>query len=147
MESIRFTFEKYEAVMLLSSRRERDCSPLIMFQSGFFKTGSSLLIDLLRYSCLYFSGTPSGCSSAGTQRYCPVSGGFKPSSLARCASTAAMLPPAEAPPTMKPRAGFAFSDAALAAAHFSAFQESLMPVGKGCSGARLGSCQLHIFIL
>jgi len=58
-----------------------------------------------------------------------------------------MLPPAEAPPTMKPRAGFAFSDAALAAAHFSAPQESLMPVGKGCSGARLGGCQLHTFIL
>lgn len=147
MESVEFTFEKYEAVISLSSRQEWGCSPWTMSQSRFFKTGSSLLIDLLRYSCLCFSGTPPGCSSAGTQRYCPVSGGFKPSSLARCASTAAMLPPAEAPPTMKPRAGFAFSDAALAAAHFSASQESLMPVGKGCSGARLGGCQLHTFIL
>lgn len=55
---------------------------------------------------------------AGTQRYCPVSGGERCSSRARWARTAAMLPPAEPPPTMKPAAkGSAPRDVAFSAAY------------------------------
>lgn len=92
---------------------------------------------------------------AGTQRYWPVSGGFNLLSLARCARTAAMFPPALPPPTMNPAWGVAPSEKALSAAldgqkvslngfqtvltHFRASQQSLMPVGNLCSGPSLSS--------
>lgn len=74
---------------------------------------------------------------AGTQRYWPVMGGFKAVSLARRARTAAMLPPAEAPPTRRPRVGVAFRVELFLMAQRRASWQSWMPVGNLCSGARL----------
>lgn len=48
-----------------------------------------------------------------------------------------MLPPAEAPPTMRPRVGVALRVGALAVAHLRASQQSFTPVGNLCSGASL----------
>jgi hypothetical protein len=79
-------------------------------------------------------------NSAGTERYWPVMGGLSLSSRERSARAAAMLPPAEEPPTMRPREGVALSEALCVMAHLSASQQSLTPVGNLCSGARLWSC-------
>ena len=49
-----------------------------------------------------------------------------------------MFPPAEAPPTMRPREGEALRVGAWEMAQVRASQQSFMPVGNLCSGARLG---------
>jgi len=76
-------------------------------------------------------------SKAGTQRYWPVIGGSTFSSRALSARTAAMFPPADAPPTISPREGVASMSALWDMAHLSASQQSFTPVGNLCSGARL----------
>lgn len=76
-------------------------------------------------------------STAGTQRYCPVIGGSNFSSRESRARAAEMFPPADAPPTIRPRDGVALRFGLLAIAHFSASQQSFMPMGNLCSGARL----------
>lgn len=83
-------------------------------------------------------GTLVSGRSAGTQRYWPVIGGESCVSRERSARTAAMLPPAEAPPTMRPWVGEAFREGAFERAQVRASQQSWTPVGKGCSGASLG---------
>lgn len=64
-------------------------------------------------------------------------GGSSFSSRDNNAITAAKLPPADDPPTIRPFWGLAFSDFALEIAHFTASQQSLTPTGNGCSGANL----------
>jgi hypothetical protein len=66
---------------------------------------------------------------AGTHRYCPVSGGERPSSRAMWARTAAMLPPAEPPPTMKPVEGSAPRVLAFSAAYVSMKRQSQKIMG------------------
>jgi hypothetical protein len=48
-----------------------------------------------------------------------------------------MFPPAEAPPTMRPRVGFAFNASALDVAQVRASQQSFTPTGNLNSGASL----------
>ena len=55
-------------------------------------------------------------------------------SRARCAITAARLPPAESPATAI-RSGSPPNSAALAATHCNAAQQSCTAAGNGCSGA------------
>lgn len=76
-------------------------------------------------------GTFVSGSSAGTQRYWPVMGGESRVSRERRARTAAMLPPAEAPPTRRPAVGVALRREAFWSAQRSASQQSWTPVGKG----------------
>lgn len=79
--------------------------------------------------------------SAGTHKYWPVTGGSSFSSLARSARAAAIFPPADAPPKMRPTDGEAFNSALFVITHFSASQQSFTPVGNLCSGARLRVAQ------
>jgi hypothetical protein len=101
------------------------------------RTGS--LTDLVRdsYRCERWGGTFVSGSKPGTQRYWPVMGGSSFSSRDFRARTAAKLPPADAPPTTRPREGVALSSVLLVIAHLSASQQSLTPSGNLCSGARL----------
>jgi hypothetical protein len=57
----------------------------------------------------YSSGRTDGCITVAILSRVPVSGGEKPSSLARRDREAARLAPAELQPTMKLAAGFACS--------------------------------------
>ena len=106
------------------------------------RTGSSTFWARDWYSGAKRGGTLSLGSRAGTQRYWPVIGGWRFLSREWRARTAAMFPPAEAPPTMRPREGEAWRVGAWEMAQVRASQQSFMPVGNLCSGARLGPfCQ------
>lgn len=99
--------------------------------------GSSKLLDRLLYSSCRSCGTLPGESKTGTLRYWPVMGGSSFSSRDNKAITAAKLPPADDPPTIRPFRGLAFSVSALETAHFTASQQSLTLTGNGYSGASL----------
>jgi hypothetical protein len=100
-------------------------------------TGSSTFSVREVYKWRKWSGTFVEGRRAGTERYWPVMGGCRPSSRERRARTAAMLPPADDPPTIRPLVGVALRSDEREIAHLRASQQSCTPVGKGCSGASL----------
>lgn len=111
------------------------------------RIGSLLFSHGLRNSSLYLSGTVAGGNTFGTARYCPVTGGSKPSSRESCDRILAKAPPTDAPPTIKPFRGSAPMELAFAANHFVTSQQSSVHVGKGCSGASLGHHQYRPFVV